>query len=110
MDNHQAIDASFQKVFEALYDDLRSAFPHPFDWMGLMERPSWHRFQARRAHAKVKGIFAAHGFVLTERDATTFRACPGQGALGFPEDAGGSIVRKLRQTFQGQTGVPYQAL
>lgn len=110
MSDLQAVDWSFEVMFEKLYRDLSAAFPHPFEWIGLMECPAWWRFRARAAHRQVREIFAAHGFILTDGHARAFRQQPPQGAYGLVEDAGGAIIRQLRQTFQYQTGVPWSLM
>ena len=101
----RAIDKSFEQMFDALYWDLRRACPsHPFDWMHVLRRPPFWRRKARAAHIRVRATFAAHGFILTDDRADAFFRAPPQ---QFDEDCGGSIVRRLRQAFQYQTGVPY---
>ena len=84
---------------EVLYHDLRGAFPHPFDWMGLLEKPPFWRWTWRKPHNKVTGIFAAHGFCLNRTVALRFMLSEGQGIL---EDAGGSICRQLRYALRDQ--------
>ena len=102
------LEADFQRMFMELYRDLRGAFPHPFDWLEVLECPPWWRFRARAAHRKVAEIFATHGLLLTPFQAAEFLR--GTAPQQVDEDAGGSIIRRLRQVFQWQTGVPYGAL
>lgn len=105
MENDDVLDGHFGKMFEALYWDLVHAFPHPFEWMGLLHRPKWWQFRARKAHYKVAGIFVSHGLMLTDHSASAFIRTPGQ---RVNEDCGGAIIRQLRTAFQGQYGVPYE--
>lgn len=104
MGNEDYIEASLERIFDDLLDDLRQAFPHPFEWICLLERPPWWRLRARRAHNRVRWVFLEHGFLLTDAAARAFYAAPGQMAW---EDAGGCLVRQLRQAFQGQAGVAF---
>lgn len=98
------IEAELQRSFLDLYDELRGAFDHPFDWIEVLERPRWWHVGRRRAHARVCRIFCSHGFYLDDRLARKFLSREPQRA---GEDAGGAIIRQLRQTFQYQAGVPY---
>ena len=84
--------------FDKLYDDLTGAFPHPFDWMGLLKRPPFWQFRHRQGHRKVRVIFASHGLLLTPRVADRFRIADSQ---RWDEDAGGAIIRKLRYACDG---------
>lgn len=102
------LEIEIDRAFTALYRDLSRAFPHPLDWVGLMRRPRWWHVTARVAHVRVVDIFARHGFVLTPVLAERFltRTSPQQ----LTEDAGGAFVRRLREAFQWQMGVPYPPL
>ena len=84
--------------FEDLYDELTNAFPHPFDWMGLLEKPPWWMFRHRKAYRKVSEIFASHGLLLSRRVAIRFISAESQ---RWDEDAGGVIIRKLRYACDG---------
>lgn len=99
------LEGDFQRMFMALYRDLRDAFEHPFDWMAVLERPRWWQFRRRAAHNRVGWVFLSHGFLLTDGHAWEFLyATPRQAP---DEDCGGAIIRRLRTVFQYQTGVPY---
>lgn len=100
----RALDQANEAQFERLYRELEGAFSHPFDWMGLMHSRPWWQFRARADQKKVRAIFARHGFLLTDDTADSFFRAPGQ---QWNEDAGGSVIRRLRQAFQYQTDAPY---
>lgn len=99
------LEADFDRRFAALYRDLRGALPHPFDWLDVLICPPWWRLRARAAHRRVAWVFAWHGLLLTEPMAREFLYATERQQPH--EDAGGSIVRRLRQVFQWQMGVPY---
>jgi len=82
-----------------LYRDLTGAFPHPFDWLGLLERPPFWKPGWRKAHRKVAQIFADHGFILHDRVALRYMTSDSQ---QWDEDAGGAIIRKLTHALDGQ--------
>lgn len=99
------LDKGHEEFFTGLYFELSRAFSHPFEWMGLLRQPPWYRFRMRAAHNKVAAIFAKYGFWLDEGSIEAFERSPPQQPN---EDAGGAIVRKLRQAWQRQTGLPYE--
>lgn len=90
---------------EALRCAAQAEWPHPFEWMGLLERPRfvWFRprlsIQARRAHQRLVLIFAEHGFALTPRVAERFRLADAQ---RYDEDCGGAVHRRLMTALHGQ--------
>ena len=87
---------------EALYRDLTDAFPHPFDWMGLLHKPPFWRWSWRGPHRKVVAIFDSHGFVLTNQVADSFhRQYPDDWQL-YALDAGGKICAKLWRALEDQ--------
>ncbi|MGB1389249.1 MAG: hypothetical protein ACPG61_10220 [Paracoccaceae bacterium] len=79
-----------------LYHDLTAAFPHPFDWMGLLAKPPFWRWSWHTPHRRVRAIFADHGFELTPRVATRYHRRDPDEWMHYGEDAGTKITRKLR--------------
>lgn len=98
------LEKHFDDMFEALLRDLSKSHPHPLDWRHLLTKPPWWRLAARRAYWKNVDVFAKHGFILFDSMADRFERTAPQ---SYDEDYGGSMVRRLRQTFQYQTGVPF---
>ena len=86
---------------DALYRGLTGAFPHPFDWMALLDRPPFWWWRQRRAHPETVAIFAAHGFTLTPQVANEYHRIFPEDCAYYGEDAGGKITRKLRRALEG---------
>jgi hypothetical protein len=87
---------------EALYRDLTCAFPHPFDWMGLLHKPPFWRWSWRKPHQKVVAIFANHGFTLTDEVADDYHAPRFDDWETYAMDAGGKICFKLSRALIAQ--------
>lgn len=83
----------------ALYDELRKAHPHPFDWMLVLKRPPFRFRREMAGWKKNQAIFAKHGFILTETVADRYRLADPQ---QYDEDAGGAIIRRLTYALQAQ--------
>lgn len=92
--------------FEQLYCDLKGAFPHPMEWMGLLKRPPFWHLRRRKAYRKVQSIFASHNLLLSDRVALRFMLSDAQ---KYDEDAGGAIIRQLKYACDGLfTEIPDQ--
>lgn len=87
---------------EPLYRDLTSAFTHPFDWMGLLEKPPFWKPRWRKAHKKVAAIFEDHGFLLTRNVAIKYHQQRADDWEFAFTDAGGKICIKLSRALAGQ--------
>lgn len=98
----QALEALRDRI-DCLYRDLTKAFPHPFDWMGLLEKPPFWRWSWRKPHQKVAAIFEDHGFTLTPEVAFRYHAHFPDDWQFLAMDAGGHITAKLERALEPQT-------
>ena len=88
-----------EEQMDGLYDDLVRAHPHPFDWVMVLKRPPLRFRREMAGWKKNREIFAAHGFLLTERVADRYRLSDSQTPY---EDYGGSVIRRLMYALDGQ--------
>lgn len=95
----ERLEGWLEGKFDLLYRDLCDAFPHPFEWYGLLERPRWWQINKRRAHNTVRMVFARHGIILTDLNACHYYKIRANHPQRFDEDCGGANVRQLRAAF-----------
>jgi hypothetical protein len=98
------LDAVMNNHFTGLYLNLNKVGDTLFDWMNFMHKPHFWQLRKRRMYREVYWLFAMHGLWLTDTDADKFLMTRGQQP---DEDYGGSIVRRLREVWQYQMGVPF---
>lgn len=99
-----ALEEAYDVIFTRLYFDLCDTLENPFDWTCRLERPRSWQFRRRAAYWRVWQTFIAHGFLLTDDLARRFYDTPGQ---TDGEDCGAAYVRRLREVWEPQLGVPY---
>ncbi|WP_049642763.1 hypothetical protein [Candidatus Rhodobacter oscarellae] len=95
------MDAAEQQAIERLYHELSRAFPHPFDWMGLLAKPPFWRIAWHGPHRRVRAIFSQFGFVLDGHVARRFGRNPDSWET-YGLDAGGTIVCDLAYALDDQ--------
>lgn len=113
--SEQDQDAIF-KVMEGLEDFYLQAFENLYlklnkadigddrfcSWMNYLKRPPFWRIKAKEQYNKVRYIFAEHGLALMRADSEKFRYVRITRPQRMDEDAGGAIIRQLRETFTYQ--------
>lgn len=105
----ELLNREYEKLFDDIYDQLRTRFSTPLEWTHYMLPPRrWWHFGYKKRHVEVKKVFAQNGFYLTKTIAEYYLFHTDHQRPD--EDCGGSVVRRLRQTFQYQLGVPYSYL
>ena len=70
------MDIAEQQAIDRLYHELSRSFPHPFDWMGLLEKPAFWRIAWHGPHRRVRAIFSQFGFALECQCCAPFRRQP----------------------------------
>ena len=90
-----------QQQIKRLYRELSQAFPHPFDWMGLLEKPPFWLIAWHAPHRQVREIFGQCGFVLNSKVARRFltKHCSEETIV---LDAGGAIMCELAYALDDQ--------
>lgn len=85
-----------------LYSDLTREFPHPFDWMSLLEKPPFWKRGWVKAHRRVVEIFYEYGYRLTPAVAEIYAYRHPDEWRSYGDDAGGAICRKLARAVAWQ--------